>query len=215
MRERFRGELRRLGGLLAGMSATAGRQLSLATESLLRNDLGVSDRVLAEDAGLDRNRDRCVADAQRLLALQAPVAGDLRAVLAAVYCAERIERMGDLARHVAEMSRRAHPLSAVPLSLHSSFAELGRMGVRMADAVTVLIGGEDGSAAFDRMVADDDRVRAAHRRLMGQVVDPRWPYGVAVAVNVALLGRFYGRFADQAVSVARRLEFAVTGTLPR
>jgi phosphate transport system protein len=213
MREGFQGELRRLGDLLAGMSDTAARQMTLATKALLENDLGVAEQVLADDAALDADRDQCGRDAQKLLALQAPVAGDLRTVIAAVHCAERIERMGDLAAHIAETCRRTHPHSIVPTTLAPVFAELGERDASMAASLSDLIIHGD-SAAFGAMVVEDERVDELHSDLMATVTRADWSFGVTSAVNVALLARFYERFADQAVSVARRLDFALTGTLP-
>jgi phosphate transport system protein len=214
MREEFHGELRRLGELLAGMGDTTARQVRLATSALLNGDLGAADQVLAEDAALDADRDHVERDAQRLLALQAPVAGDLRTLITAVHCAERIERMGDLARHIAEFTRRAHPEPVVPEPLRSSFDELGWLVCGMAETLTELIR-NSASDGFDRMEATDEQVDAVYERLMRQVTNDTWPYGVPTAINVALLGRFYERFADQVVSVARRLVYARVGVMPR
>ncbi len=214
MREEFHGDLHRLGDLLAGMSDTAARQLKLATSALLNGDLGAADQVLAEDAALDADRDRVEQAAHRLLALQAPVAGDLRTIITAMHCAERIERMGDLARHVAETSRRAHPEPVVPQVLRASFEELGALAHAMAGSLTELIR-DTAPDAFDRMQAADEQVDAACQRLMTQLTGGDWPHGVACAVNLSLLCRFYERFADQVVSVARRLVYAVVGVMPR
>jgi phosphate transport system protein len=214
MRDEFHGELRRLGELLEGMSETATRQMRLATSALLECDLGISEQVLAEDAALDADRDLCLDHAQRLLALQAPVAGELRTIITAIHCAERIERMGDLARHVAELARRVHPGSAVPPSLRSSFAELGRLTTGMGASLGELINSSD-SDGCERMTAADELVDQLHSRIMVRLTGPDWSDGVAAAVNATLLARFYERFADQVVSVARRLDFAVTGTLQR
>jgi phosphate transport system protein len=213
MREVFQGELRRLGDLLADMSDMAARQMRSATRALLENDLILAEQVLSDDDTMDANRDRCGRDAQKLLALQAPVAGDLRTVIAAVHCAERIERMGDLAAHVAESCRRTHPHPVVPESLRPIFAELGDLDAAMAEALRDLISHGD-SASFAAMIAEDERVDELHRNLMADITGAEWSSGVPDAVNVALLARFYERFADQAVSVARRLDFALTGSLP-
>ena len=218
MREQFHGDLRRLADLLTGMGRTAARQIRLATTALLDGDLGAAEQVLAEDAALDADRDRCEEYAQRLLALQAPVAGDLRMIIAAIHCAERIERMGDLARHVAEQSTRMHPDHAVPESLRESFAELGKLTGHMAGDLAELIAGEDprtGTArAFERMVAADEAIDQVHARLMTEITGAGWTGDVPDAVNATLLGRFYERFADQVVSVARMLDFAATGAKP-
>jgi phosphate transport system protein len=213
MREQFHGDLRQLADLLSGMSRTAARQLRLATRALLDGDLGAAEQALAEDAALDADRDRCLDYAQRLLALQAPVASDLRSIIAVIHCAERIERMGDLARHVAELSQRVHPEIVVPEHLRESFAELGRLANDMAMKLTGLIDTQD-VGCFERMVQDDEEIDQAHERLMREITSAEWAHGVPSAVNLTLAGRFYERFADQVVSVARMLDFAATGKRP-
>ena len=215
MREQFHGDLRKLADLLTGMSHTAARQIRLATTALLDSDLGAAEQVFAEDAALDADRDRCEDYAQRLLVLQAPVAGDLRLIIAAIHSAERIERMGDLARHVAERSRRSHPKPAVPDSLRDSFAELGRLAAQMATDLSELLDQDAADThSFARMVEADEAIDQMHARLMAEITAVGWPGNVPDAVNATLLGRFYERFADQVVSVARMLDFAATGTKP-
>lgn len=213
MRERFHGDLSRLADLLGGMSHMAARQIRLATAALLDGDLGAAEQVVAEDKALDADRDRCEEYAQRLLALQAPVASDLRLIIAVVQCAERIERMGDLARHVAELARRVHPGRVVPDDVRDSFVELGRLASDMATKLTDLIDRQD-SGCFARMVEEDNRIDALHTRLMLEITGREWRHGVPSAVNLTLVGRFYERFADQVVSVARMLDFAATGKRP-
>ena len=58
---------------------------------------------------------------------------------------------------------------------------------------------------------DDDEIDKLHRQLIGTLVDPKWPHGVETAINLTLLGRYYERYADHAVSVSRRVYFLVTG----
>ena len=203
-------KLSALGTQLADMCSLAAIELRLATRALLDADLAAAAEVLAADQRLDRSRDRCEQAALELLALQAPVAKDLRRVLSAVYCADRIERMGDLARHIAELVRREHPAPVLPLPLVSVYAELGRLAGGMAEDLRGLI--EDSSGpAVAALRKTDDRVDGLHEQLMDQVTSPDWAYGVRYAVNVAHLARYYERFADQAVSVARRVDFVRTG----
>ncbi|HEX3788456.1 MAG TPA: phosphate signaling complex protein PhoU [Pseudonocardiaceae bacterium] len=210
MRDEFQGQLQELGELLTAMADKAARQMRLATTALLDHDLHIAEAVLADDAELDADRDRCAHDAQRVLALQAPVASDLREVIAVVHCAERIERMGDLARHVAEVARRTFPQPAVPAVLTEEFAELGELDAAMAERLSELIRTRE-HTEFDQLVRVDEKVDALHRTLMTEVTSPDWSHGVPAAVNVALLARFYERFADQVVSVAKRIDFALTG----
>jgi phosphate transport system protein len=209
MRERFYGELADLGRQLAAMCDTATAEVRLANRALLTQDRGVAAQVSALDAELDTARDRCERTAHSLLALQAPVAGDLRMVLAVVYCADRIERMGDLARHIAELVGRAEP----PDSVIDRVRTLGELVATMAENLRTFVGDTDGTH-FATLNSADERVDELHRQLMVEVTGPEWTAGVAAAVTVTLLARFYERFADQAVSVARRLDFAVTGDLP-
>lgn len=210
MREQFHEKLRALGVQLAEMCAMAADELRLATRALLEQDLSAATEVLSADERLDRARDRCEQATLELLALQAPVARDLRTVLAAVYCADRIERMGDLARHIAELVRREHPNPVVPPPLVAAYAELGRLAGVMAAELQALI--EDTSAhGVAALRSTDDQVDDLHEQLMSQVTSPEWTHGVRDAVNVAHLARYYERFADQAVSVARRVDFVRTG----
>jgi phosphate transport system protein len=210
MREQFHEKLRALGAQLAEMCAMAGGELRLATRALLEQDLSAATEVLTADARLDRSRDRCEQSALELLALQAPVARDLRTVLAAVYCADRIERMGDLARHIAELVRREHPNPVVPPPLVPAYTELGRLAGAMAEELQAFI--EDTSAhGVAALRSTDDQVDELHEQLMAQVTSPEWAHGIRDAVNVAHLARYYERFADQAVSVARRVDFVRTG----
>jgi phosphate transport system protein len=213
VRYAFHARLQQLGAELADMCSLAAEAMRQATYALLETDTVAAKQVLARDAALDAARDECEGEAQALLALQAPVASDLRTVLATVYCAEKIERMGDLARHVAAVVELTDPVCAVPTPLTNLFADLGRLTVAMAEQLQHLMTSPS-VAGFAELVAADDQVDALHERLMEQITSDDWAYGISAATNLALLGRFYERFADQIVSVARRLTFAAVGTYP-
>jgi phosphate transport system protein len=140
-------------------------------------------------------------------------ARDLRVVLAAIYCAEKVERMGDLAAHIADTARFHHPDHAVPAELESSFASLGEITASMADRLAELIVAPP-AGAFAELKAVDNKVGQMHAVLMARICAPDLLHGPRVAANLALVARFYERFADQAVSVAKRLEFCATGEVP-
>ncbi|WP_436501766.1 phosphate signaling complex PhoU family protein [Actinokineospora sp. HUAS TT18] len=213
MREDFHDRLDRLTGHLAGMCGVAVGQLAAATDALVATDLSAARRVVVADRGLDAARERCEHEAQMLLAVQAPVASDLRAILAVVYAADRVERMGDLARHIAESVVRAHPRPAVPAAVLPVFEELGRSVAGMGRQLTAMLA-DGGGVAFDILHDADEHVDRLHEGLMRRINAPGWAHGVPAAVETALLARFYERFGDQVVSVARRLDFARTGELP-
>jgi phosphate transport system protein len=213
MRETFHGDLARLGRQLTSMCGMAAESMRLASRALLTADLRLAEQVLSGDTELDEARHACEEHAQSLLALQSPVAGDLRTILAAVYCAEKIERMGDLAAHIADTARFTHPEHAVPPELEVAFTELGDVAAGMADRVgQLIVGAADG--AYAELDNTDHAVDALHAHVLKLITREDWRHGVRSATSLALVARFYERFADQAVSVAKRLEFAETGQKP-
>ncbi|WP_116204525.1 phosphate signaling complex protein PhoU [Amycolatopsis circi] len=213
MREAYHVELDQLAENLAAMSVQVADAMERATKALLEVDLGLAEQVISDDAKVDDARAECEEQAYALLALQAPVATDLRTVLAAIHAAESLERMGDLALHVAKAARRRHPDPVLPEAVKPYFSEMGRAAVGLARQVEAVIKTKDVSAAKD-LEAEDDQVDDLHRHLFTVLMDREWPHGVASAVDVTLLGRFYERYADHAVSVAKRMIFVVTGRMP-
>lgn len=213
MREAYHVELSQLAEKLAAMSEQVAQAMELATTALLNTDLALAEQVISDDAKVDDARAECEEQAYELLALQAPVATDLRTVLAAIHAAESLERMGDLALHVAKAARRRHPEPVLPEQVRSYFSEMGTVGVRLARQTAEIIKTKDVDAART-LETDDDQVDEIHRHLFTVIMDRDWPHGVAAAVDVTLLGRFYERYADHAVSVARRMVFVATGKMP-
>ena len=141
------------------------------------------------------------------------MAQELRLVVSAIQVADKIERMGDLASHIADTARRRHPQCAVPTPLRDQFAELGRLATLAAHRVHQIIAApvQEHFAAHER---GDDQIDALHREIMTALQCPDATYTVREAVEVALLARFFERFADQTVSITRRLDFVVTGEVP-
>ena len=213
MREAYRVELDELAGELAGMCSMVANAMELATRSLLEADLGLAEQVIGDDAKVDDARSSCEEHAYALLALQAPVATDLRTVLAAIHAAESLERMGDLALHVAKAARRRHPKPVLPEQVAPYFREMGRVAVELALKAGDVIRTRDLAAAA-QMETDDDAMDDLHRHMFTVLMDRRWTHGVACAVDATLLARFYERYADHAVAVARRVVYVVTGRMP-
>jgi phosphate transport system protein len=213
MREAYHVELEQLAQHLASMSAQVADAMEQATKALLDTDLALAEKVISNDAKVDDARAECEEQAYALLALQAPVATDLRAVLATIHAAESLERMGDLALHVAKTARRRHPDPVLPEQVRTYFAQMGEVAVKLARQTQDVIQTRDVDAARS-LESDDDQVDDLHRHLFTVIMDKEWPHGVAAAVDVTLLGRFYERYADHAVSVAKRMVFVVTGKMP-
>lgn len=213
MRKTYHEQLEGLAGGLADMCATVGQAMGDATRSLLDRDLALAQQVIAADTTVDMARTELEERAYALLALQAPVATDLRVVVAAIHAAESLERMGDFALHVSKTVRRRHPNPVLPASIQPQFAQMGRLAVAQAQAAEQVIRSRDVTLA--RHVEDaDDQMDNLHRDLFAALLASDWPHGVTAAVDATQLSRFYERFADYAVSVARRTVFVVTGRMP-
>lgn len=213
MREVYQEQLGKLTDELASMSRMSGTAMDSATTALLETDLSLAERVIDEDLQIDEARARAEELAFGLLALQAPVAGDLRTVISTIHAAEDLERMGDLALHVAKTARRRHPQPVLPEEVRPYFADMGRVAGKLAERVHDVVRSQDLEAARG-LEDDDDEMDDLHRHLFTMMMSPEWSHGVAAAVDVTLLGRFYERFADHAVAVARRVVFIVTGKMP-
>lgn len=210
MRKLFVAELEGIGEDLVAMSRAVETAIRNAGRALLDRDVALAEAVIAADAEIDAMEraldERCVL----LLAQQAPVARDLRVVVSALRMSASLERMGDLARHIAEDARRAYPSHAVPESMLPTFTEMDQDAVRVAEQTTVLLETRDIELAA-QIEADDDHLDQLHQDTFTAVLDPAWDGSARETLNVALCGRYYERFGDHAVSIARRIVFLVTG----
>lgn len=213
MRVIYNEQMADLAHLLGEMAGIAGSAMDRATQALLQADLSLAEQVIGEG---DRIAEM-IADAEEksfaLLALQAPVAGDLRQVVSAIQIVNDVNRMGTLALHVAKVARRRHPNHALPEAVNGYFAEMGRIAVSMGNGAREVLESRDPERAA-QLNQDDEAMDDLHRHLFTLLMDREWKYGVASAVDVTLLGRYYERFADHAVEIGRRVIFLVTGVLP-
>jgi phosphate transport system protein len=210
MRQAYQEQLEDVTSRLIGMTRKAGEQIRSATAALLEADIQLADRTVAADVGLNRDQLEIEELILELVATQAPVAGDLRAVLSAQRSSSDIERMGDLAVHVAKVARMRYPEVAVPDEFRTTFKDMGRTAEAMAAKAGAVLATRDLEGAAE-LASDDDEMDRLHRSLFVVIFDDDWTRGVEVAVDVALLGRYYERFADHAVNVAANVRYMVTG----
>lgn len=213
MRTAYHEQLEALNKQLAEMCRLAGIAMERATQALLQADLVLAEQVIGDHEQIMASSARAEEAAFVLLALQAPVAGDLRAIVSSIQIVADVERMGALALHVAKIARRRHPQHALPEEVNGYFAEMGRLAVDLADSARDVLISRDPEKAR-QIREDDDAMDDLHRHLFSVMMDREWRHGVAAAVDVTLLGRFYERFADHAVEISRRVIFQVTGKLP-
>ncbi|MEU7630866.1 phosphate signaling complex protein PhoU [Nocardia sp. NPDC049190] len=202
-----------LAHLLGEMADLAGSAMDRATQSLLQADLALAEQVIGESDRIAELIQDAEEKAFALLALQAPVAGDLRQVVSAIQIVGDVNRMGALALHVAKVTRRRHPNHALPEAVNGYFAEMGRIAVNMGAGAKEVLETRDPERAA-QLNEDDEAMDDLHRHLFTLLMDRDWKYGVAAAVDITLLGRYYERFADHAVEIGRRVIFLVTGVLP-
>jgi phosphate transport system protein len=211
MRTAYHAELARLTEHLGEMCGLAGVAMEHATEALLQADLVLAEQVLSCHDKIAAMSAAAEENAFVLLApLQAPVANDLRAIVSALQMIVDIDRMGALALHVAEIARWRHPQHALPEEVKGYFAEMGRIAVKLGNSSQEVLLTRDPRKAA-RIRREDDAMDDLHRHLFTVMMDREWKHGVAAAVDVTLLGRYYERFADHAVQVAHRVIFQMTG----
>jgi phosphate transport system protein len=213
MRTAYRAELARLTEHLGEMCGLAGAAMEHATEALLQADLVLAEQVLSDHDKVAAMSAAAEENAFALLApLRAPVVNDLRAIVSALQVIVDIDRMGALALHVAEITRWRHPQHALPEEVKGHFAEMGRIAVKLGNgSQEVLLTRDPRTAA--RIRREDDAMDDLHRHLFTVMMDREWEHGVAAAVDVTLLGRYYERFADHAVQVAHRVIFQMTSRM--
>jgi phosphate transport system protein len=213
MRTAYHEQLSALTNRLGEMCGLAGVAMERATQALLQADLVLAEQVISDHEQIAAMSAQAEEQAFVMLALQSPVAGDLRAVVGSIQIVADVDRMGALALHVAKIARRRHPQHALPEEVNGYFAEMGRLAVELGiSAQEVLLTQDPEKAA--RINEEDDAMDDLHRHLFSVMMDREWKHGVTAAVDVTLLSRFYERFADHAVEVARRVIFQVTGHFP-
>ncbi|MET8697408.1 phosphate signaling complex protein PhoU [Kitasatospora sp. NPDC058032] len=210
MRDAYHEELDSIGDSLVEMARLVGSALGRATTALLDADLALAESVIAADQKINELHHDLENRAIDLLARQQPVATDLRIVVTSLRMSSDLERCGDLAQHVAKVARLRYPESAVPGDLHATVLELGQLAQRLVAKAGLVIATKDVDKALE-LEQDDDAIDALHRELFAHLIDDRWHHGIETAVDVTLVGRYYERFADHAVSVAKRVVYLVTG----
>ena len=211
MRDAFHDDLDAISVSLVEMSQLANTAMVRATKAILEADLAIAEEVISEDERIDNLHHDLDARTLTLLARQQPVAGDLRTIVTSIRMSSDIERMGDLAHHIAKLARMRYPACAIPPELVFIIQEMGEVAQRIMTKTTGIINSRDTLAAVE-LEKDDDAMDKLHRKLFEILLDDNWAHGIETAIDMTLVGRYYERYADHAVSVARRVYFLVTGT---
>ena len=195
---------------LVTITALVGSAMNLATQSLLDADLSFAEKVIQADANIDALcsavEDRCL----ELMEDKRPTGSELRSIIGALRIAASLERMGDLAEHVAKQARMRYPNAAVPQDLRETFAIMGGVAEAILSKSGAVIATKNVSLASE-IASHDAEMDHLHRELFTIVLSPSWAHGVEAAIDVTLLSRYYERYADHAVSMTRRVINVVTG----
>jgi phosphate transport system protein len=210
MRTAYHEELVFITDQLVEMTRLTASALNRATQALMDADLELAESVITADEHIDAVRRDLDNRAVDVLARQQPVATDLRTLVTAMRMSSDLERMGDLARHVAKVARLRYPETAISASLRSTFTEMAQIAERMVVKTGTIIDTNDVGGA-SRLKDDDDRMDELHREVFRVLLSERWEGATEAAVDATLLSRYYERFGDHAVSVAHRVVYLVTG----
>ena len=210
MREAYTEQLDEISDAIIEMVEHVEKAVGLSTEALLTADAQVAESVISEDDELDRLRVQIEEQSFELMALQQPVATDLRMLVSSLRIVADLERMGDLAVHVAKIARMRVPALAIPDELRPMFERAGEVTQSMVRMAGEVIRDRD-LEKVDQVIASDEEIDLIRRRGFEIMLGPSWKYGIEPAIDLALLGRYYERIADHAVSVVRRVVFLVTG----
>jgi len=213
MRDSYREQLDDILADLVHMSQVVSWAVRSSTTALLEADIHLAQQVITDDEKIDAKQSEVEARAFSLLARQAPVAGELRTLVATLRMVTELERMGDLAAHVAKIARLRYPEVAVPASLRANFVRMGDVAEKMVVTAGQTLNDRNIQNAQELRSRDEemDELRRTQFRLL---LSDDWNDGIEAAVDVALLGRYYERIADHAASMGRRIIYVVTGEFP-
>ena len=210
MREQFQEELDAVSSTLVQMAGMVKTAMENATTALLTADLTLAEKVIADDLIIDEIQHELDARTINLIARQSPVATDLRTLVTSLRMSADLERMGDLAHHIAKSARMRYPATAVPPELSLTIEEMGRVCGKIIEKTSLVLKNKDTEQALE-IEKDDDEIDTLHRKIITTLLDPNWKHGIETAIDMTLLGRYYERCADHAVSTARRVYFLVKG----
>jgi phosphate transport system protein len=210
MRDLFHEELESITADQLKMTALVRQAINSATTSLLTADLQLAEKVIADDQSIDNIQQALDERTINVMARQQPVASDLRRLVSSLRISADLERMGDLAHHLAKLARMRYPNSAVPAELVEVITEMGAAAAAILEKMAVVLEFRDTNRALE-IEKDDDEMDKLQRKLIGVLLSPSWVHAVESAVDMAFASRYYERFSDHAVSIAQRVYYTETG----
>ena len=210
MREVFQQELLEVQNLLVEIAELVAVAIENATLAFNGSDVSLAEQVIEEDNKIDTLALNLDELAINILALQQPVARDLRIVVSALRMSASFERMGDMAEHIAQLARYRYPDKVVKKSLRATFVEMGEQDVAIAKTLVELIRTQD-LTLIEELRNADDRVDELHLKVFDAVLGERWKGEAVNTVDVTLASRYHERFADHAISIAKKVRYLQEG----
>ena len=210
MREVFQQELVDVQDRLVEISRLVGISIAKSTRAFNESDVNLAEEAISEDDKIDELTIELDELAITILARQQPVARDLRIVVSALRISSSLERMGDLSTHIAQLARYRFPDKVVPQSLRGTFGEMGALLVTISTMLTELLTTQDVKLA-EVIRNEDDKVDALHLSVFDAVLAETWKGEAADTVDSTLASRYHERFADHAVSIAKKIQYLGTG----
>ena len=210
MRELFQQELKELQDDLVEIAELVHKAMADAVTAFNKSDVELAESVIARDDQIDDAVKDLDEQAIAILARQSPVAGDLRLVVSALRISSSLERMGDMAEHLAQLARYRFPDKVVPKSVRPIFKDMGKLDVEMAAMLVELLKTNDLALAA-KIRDEDDRVDSLHLSVFETVLSEGWSAGVETTIDATLASRYLERFADHAVSISKKVTYLATG----
>ena len=210
MREVFQQELHEVQSRLVEIAELVAVSIEGAVHAFNESDVARAEEVIENDSRIDGLTVELDELAITILARQQPVARDLRIVVSALRISASLERMGDMAEHIAQLARSRFPERAVPKGLRSTFAEMGRLDVEIARKLAELLRTEDTKLA-EQIRDEDDVIDDLHLSVFDKVLGETWKGAAVDTVDATLASRYHERFADHAVSIAKKVQYLGTG----
>ena len=213
MRVIFNEELKQVADDLDRMAQDVSQAIHGAGNALLKSDVEAAQTVIDGDIEIDALESSVIDQCIRLLAKQSPVATDLRVIVSTLRLSATFERMGDLARHIAETARRTYPQPTLPPETRELFTQMQQFLDMTADRLVSMLADKDATTA-EQIIVDDDKLDNLHHQTFDLALSDEWTGSKQQMIDMVLLARFMERLGDHAVSAARRVVYIVSGFDP-
>jgi phosphate transport system protein len=206
----FQQELGELQDRLVEVSELVTEAISKATNAFSDSNVALAEEVIQSDILIDERALSLDELAIQILARQQPVARDLRIAVSALRISSSLERMGDMAEHIAQLTRYRFPEKVIAKGLRGTFRKMGELDVEVAETLTKLLKTQNLKHA-DKIRDLDDDIDDLHLSVFDKVLGETWAGTPVDTVDATLASRYHERFADHAVNIAKKVKYLTTG----